>query len=80
MFCQRPWLGYAGDSVAPPVCPLALVAARAPLAAIGEAAQNDNTPATTPGGPAAVEPVERWPRFDEPTQLFHGGWLDSHAR
>jgi len=71
--CQLPSPESVVGSFAPPVCPLARVAARAPRVGIGEAAQNDNRRATTPDGPEAVAPVERWPRFDEPARLFLGG-------
>ncbi len=63
--CQLPSPASVAGNVAPPVCPLALVAARAPRVVIGEAAQNDNRRATTPDGPEAVAPVERWSRCDE---------------
>src|SRR5258706_16445809 len=76
-FCQQPSPEFAADSVVPPICHLARAAAQTLLAVIGEAAQNDTTLATTPGGPAAVEPVERWPRCDEPARLPHDGRSDS---
>src|SRR5262249_42003849 len=76
-FCLRPWLGSAVGSVGPPVCRLALVAARAPRAVSGEDTQSDTRPATTQGGPAAVKPVEKSPRCDGPALLRHGGRSDS---
>ena len=57
-FCQRPWLGYAADSVAPPACHLALVAARAQHGVIREDAQNDSRHATTPGELTGVGTAE----------------------
>ena len=41
-FSRLPWLEYAAGSVVPPVCPLALVAAGAPLGVSGEDAQSDS--------------------------------------
>ncbi len=72
-FCWLPELPYAGGLVAPLACHLVLVAARAPLGAIREDAQNEKRHATTQGGPEAVEPVERWPSFDVPAPLLRDG-------
>src|SRR6266704_1794068 len=79
-FVPLPWQGYAGDSVAPAVYPLALVAARVPRAGNGEGGQNGSRHATIPDGPAAGGLVEKWPRCDEPARLFHGGRSDSPAQ
>jgi len=54
-FVPLPSLGFAGESVVPDVCHLALVAARAPLAVICGDAQSDSSLATIPSEPAAVE-------------------------
>jgi hypothetical protein len=54
---RLPWQGFVAGSVASPGCPLALVAARVPLAVLGEDAQRDNTLATTRDGPEGVRPV-----------------------
>ena len=51
------WQGSVASSTAPKVVPLALVAARAPLAVSSEDAQSGNTHATTPDGPGAL-PVD----------------------
>jgi hypothetical protein len=64
-FSLRPWLVSVANSVAPPTCPLALVAARALRAAIGEDAQNGSTLATIPGELTGVGTAEPWPRCDE---------------
>jgi hypothetical protein len=61
-FCRLPWQVSVADSVAPAVCHLALVAARALLAVIRVDAQNGSRHATIPDGPAAGELVETWPR------------------
>ena len=71
VFCLRPWLGYAGDSVAPDVCHLALVAARALLAAIREGAQNGSRHATIRGELTGVGTAAPLPRCDELAQLSH---------
>jgi hypothetical protein len=76
-FCRLPSLAYAAGSVAPPVCYLALVAARAPLGVIREEAQSDNRLATIAGEPGAVRPVGKWPRFEEPEPLLPDGQSDS---
>jgi len=68
-FCPLPELPYAGDSVVPDVCLLALEALQRPLAAIHGDAQNDTTLATTPGERAGVGTAEPLPRFDEPARL-----------
>lgn len=75
-FFPLPWLASVADTVASRVCPLARAAAQASPAAIGEDVQSDSRRATTPDGRAGMETVEPSPRFDEPTQLFHGGWSD----
>ncbi|SRR6266849_91331 len=49
-FSRLPWLVFAADSVVPEDCHLALVAARAPPAALCADAQNDSRLATTPDG------------------------------
>jgi hypothetical protein len=72
-FCQRPWPESVADSVALLVCRIALVAARAPLAVLGEGAQHDSKPATTPGGPEGVRPVGKSPTFGGPVPLLHAG-------
>jgi hypothetical protein len=79
-FFPLPSLECVDGSVAPRVCPLVLAAARAPLGVIREDAQSDSSLATTPGEPAAVELVGKWPRFDEPMLLFHVGASDSSAQ
>src|SRR5215813_6047260 len=75
-FCRLPWPGFAADSVVPPNCHLARAAAQTLPAVRDEAAQNDTTLSTTPGGPAAVEPVGTWPRSGGLAPLSHGGWSD----
>src|SRR5438034_383907 len=62
-FCRLPWRGFAAGSVASSVCLLALVAARAPLAVLGEDARSDNRLATIPGGPAGVGTAALSPRY-----------------
>jgi len=47
-FFLQPWQRSVADSAAPEACHLALVAARALLAAIGEDAHNATTLATIP--------------------------------
>ncbi len=79
-FSLLPELRYDADSVAPPGCHLALVAARAPLAVIGEDVQHESTLATTPGELTGVGQASPSPRFDVPAQLSHVGWSDSLAR
>ncbi len=79
-FSRLPWLAPGADSVALAVGHLALVAARAPPAGIGVDAQNGSTLATIPDGPAAVEPVGKWPRYGERARLFHVGRSDSPAQ
>ena len=61
-FFPLPWLAYAAGSVEPEDCHLVLAAAQVPLATMHEDGQNGSTHATTPDGPAAVEPVGTWPR------------------
>ncbi len=75
-FCRRPWRASVVGSVAPDGCPLVREAAGALSAAIRVDAQNGNTLATIPDGPAGVEIAGPWPRFDEPARLFHGGRSD----
>ena len=75
-FSRLPSLEFVAGSVAPIICLLALAAARASPAAIGEDAQSDSTLATTPDGRAGVETAALSPRFDEPARLFHGGPSD----
>jgi hypothetical protein len=72
-FCRLPSPAYAAGSVVPPICYLALVAARAPLAALREDAQNDSTLATTPDGPEVVRTAGLSPTCDELVPLFHVG-------
>jgi hypothetical protein len=79
-FFQLPELPYVVGSVAPVVCLPVLAAAQASLAGIGEDAQNGSRLATTLGELIGVGTAEPSPSFDEPTQLFHGGWSDSPAR
>ena len=79
-FCQLPELPYGGGLVAPPVCHLALVAARALLAVIGEDAQSDSKHATTRDGPEAVKPVGKWPRYGEQGLPPHVGRSVEPAR
>ncbi len=79
-FCQLPSQAYGAGSVAPPVCHLALVAARALLAVIGEDAQSDSKHATTRDGPEAVKPVEKWPRYGEQGLPPHVGRSVEPAR
>jgi hypothetical protein len=66
VFSRLPLPEFAADNVAPPVCHLALAAARAPLGVIREDAQNVSLHATTPDGPEAVRPVEKLPRCGVP--------------
>ena len=61
VFSLQPSLVSVAGSVAPEDCHLALVAARALLAAIREDAQNDNTLATIPDELTGVETAVRWP-------------------
>jgi hypothetical protein len=61
-FYQLPSLVSFAGSVARAVCHLALVAARAPLAALGEAAQNGSMLATIPDWPAGVGQASPSPR------------------
>ncbi len=68
-FCRQPWPGYIGDSVVPPICHRALVAARALLAVSGGDAQSGNRLATTPGVPVGVGTAEPSPTG----AAFHGG-------
>ncbi len=76
-FSRLPWPGYIGDSVVPPSCHRALVAARAPLAVSGEDAQSDNRLATTQGGPEAARLVGKSPRFGGPEPLVRDESSDS---
>ncbi len=76
-FFPPPWQEYGAGSVAPPVCPLARVAARAPLAVLGEDVQSDNMLATIPGGRAGVGTAELSPRFAETVLPPHDGRSDS---
>ncbi len=76
-FSPLPWLESGANSVALPVCHLALVAARAPLAALGEDAQSDSTLATTPDGPRGVGHAGQWPRCGVPELRCHDGASDS---
>jgi len=75
-FSQLPELPSAAGSVTPAACLLVLAVAPASPAAKHGDGQHGRRLATTPDGPAGVEPVGTWPRFDEPTPLFHGGWSD----
>ncbi len=79
-FSLLPWLESGADSVALPVCPLALVAARAPLAVLGEDAQSDSRRATTPDGPRGVGLAGQWPRCGVPELRCHDGPSDSPVR
>ena len=79
-FSRLPWPGYIGDSVVPPSCHRALVAARAPLAVSGEDAQSDNRLATTRSERVGVATAVPSPKCDGPMPLCHGGWSDSPAR
>jgi hypothetical protein len=79
-FCRLPWRECVADSVAPPGCPLALVAARAPRAVLGEDARSDSTLATTPDALAAVEPVGKWPTYVVRALPPRVGQSDSPAR
>jgi|SRR6185312_2338869 len=79
-FSPQPLRESIGGSVAPDGCPLVLAAAPASPAVLREDGQNGRTPATTPGGSTDGESSAPWPRFDEPTQLSHGGWSDSPAQ
>ena len=56
-FCRLPWQGFVGGLVASPVCHLALVAARGPLAVSGEDATS-----VVIGGTASVGATEPSPR------------------
>jgi hypothetical protein len=76
-FCRLPVLPYAGGRVVPPVCHLALVAARAPLVVIREDAQSDTRLATIADEPGAARPVGKWPRFNVPEPLLPDGQSDS---
>jgi hypothetical protein len=79
-FCRLPWQVSGADSVAPAVCHLALVAARAPPAVSGEDAQSDSKHATIPDGPEAGEPVGTWPRSVLPALLCYDAPSDSPAQ
>src|SRR6266704_7025899 len=79
-FSRLPWLEYAAGSVVRPACHLALVAVRAPLAALHGDAQNDSRRATTRGGPRGVETAVLWPRYVLRELRRHGGPSDSPAR
>ena len=79
-FFPQPSQEYVVGSVAPDVCHLALVAARVPSAVLGEDAQSDSKPATTPDEPEAVMPVGTWPSFGVPEPRFRDGRSDSPVR
>ncbi len=79
-FSPLPSLEYAGDSVVPEVCHLALGAVRAPLVAMRGDAQNDSRLATIPSGLGAVKLAELWPRCGVPELPLHDGRSDSPAR
>jgi hypothetical protein len=64
-FCGRPWQECVADSVAPPACHLALAAARASPAALGEDAQHATRHATIPDEPTGVGQASPWPRSGE---------------
>ena len=76
-FFPLPSLESGADSVAQPVCHLALVAARAPPVVMREDAQSDTRLATIVGEPGAVRSVGKWPRFDVPEPLLRDGQSDS---
>ena len=75
-FFPLPELPYAAGTAAPPVCPLALAAAPAPPVTMHGGAQNESRRATTPNGPAGVEPAGSWPTLDVPALPRHGGPSD----
>ena len=79
-FCRLPWRASVVGSVAPVVCPLVLVAARAPLGELHGDAQSDSRLATTPDGRAGMETAEPSPMYDVPARLLHGGPSDSLAK
>ena len=79
-FSLLPELPSDAESVAPPGCHLALVAARAPLAVIGEDAQHVSQLATTPGELTGVGQAWPSPKFDVPASLSHVGWSVEPAR
>jgi hypothetical protein len=79
-FCPLPSPESVAGSVAPIVCPLVLVAAGVLSAASCEDARNDNTLATIPDGPEAVEPVGKWPRYVVQGLPRHGARSDSPAQ
>jgi hypothetical protein len=80
VFSLLPSLVSVAGSVAPEDCHLALVAARALLAAIREGAQNDNTLATIPDELTGVETAVRWPRYGGPELPPHVGRSNSRAQ
>jgi hypothetical protein len=57
-FFPLPSLAYAAGNVAPDVCPLVLVAARVPFAALHGDAQSDSKLATTRDEPGGVGTAE----------------------
>jgi len=78
--CRLPSSESVADSVAPPGCSLALVAARVPLAVSGEDAQSGNRLATIPVVPAGVGTVEPSPRCGVRALSSHVGRSDSLAQ
>jgi hypothetical protein len=76
-FSPLPSPEFAGDSVVPDVCHLALAAVRASHAVLREDAQNGSKPATTPDGRAVGETAAPWPTSVVPARLFHGAPSDS---
>jgi hypothetical protein len=58
-FSPLPELPYAGDSVVPDACHLALGALRMPLVVMRGDARSDSRLATTPDGPRGEETVVR---------------------
>ena len=79
-FSPLPSLEYAGDSVVPEVCHLALGAVRMPLVAMRGDAQSDSRLATTRDGPRGVETAVLWPRYGEPELQPHVGRSNSLAQ
>jgi len=79
-FFPLPELPSAEGRVAPKDCPLARVAARARLAAIGEDAQNASTLATILAGLTGVGPAEPSPRCGVRALPRHDGQSDSLAQ
>jgi hypothetical protein len=79
-FFLLPSLAYAGGSVVPEVCHLALAAARALFVVMREDAQNDSKHAAIADEPKVVGPPGQWPRYGVPALILHDGRSDSPAQ